>query len=64
MKHWYKYIKYLDDEIDQMVKAEAEEGLTDDGEELLHCLFENRKHAMECLKCKEAAHTGRPVAQP
>jgi len=54
MRHWHEYIKKLEDEIDKIVKEEAEDGLMEDGEELLHCLFENRKHAKEYLACMEA----------
>ena len=54
MHNLKKYIELLEDEIHEVVKAEADNGkLSIEREKLLHILFENKKHAKECLKEKE-----------
>lgn len=43
MKHIELYIEELDNDICELIKSESEH-MTDVGENMLHVLFENRKH--------------------
>jgi len=53
----HRYIEMLDDEIERLVSQEkAQKRLNYKTEEVLHFLFENRKHACEWTKETSMEH--------